>query len=111
METDARKQATHDWKDRTPAAGIYSLTCLATGQVWVGQSKDLDKIANRLRFTLANPSFGNRDLVAAARAHDADSFQFDTLEALPEDTPSFAQARLLKERLAQWKEALGADTI
>lgn len=107
MDKQARKLAVRDDKDRTPPAGIYRLTCAVTGQVWVGQARDLDKIGNRLKFSLQGGTVGKRSLAAAAREHGAAAIAFDVLETLAEDLPAVALPRRLKDRQAHWCDTLG----
>ena len=44
-----RKAATLAYKERKAVAGIYAVRCRASGQAWVGQTADLEKIENRLK--------------------------------------------------------------
>ena len=62
MKAEARKLAIADYKKRTSIAGIYAVRCPRTGEAWVGQALDLDKIQNRICFSLRMGSHGNRDL-------------------------------------------------
>jgi hypothetical protein len=79
MKSDDRKAAIAAYKERKSLAGIYAVRCGASGQVWVGQTLDLDKIQNRIWFTLRLGSNSNRDLQSAWTAHGADAFTFEPL--------------------------------
>ena len=44
MKPQERKAAIAAWKERKPApAGIFSLTCTADGQIWIGESRNLER--------------------------------------------------------------------
>jgi hypothetical protein len=47
-----RKAAIAAYKERKTAVGIYVVRCEATGEAWVGQALDLEKVPNRIWFTL-----------------------------------------------------------
>jgi hypothetical protein len=56
MDKTARKAAIADWKRKDQPMGIFAVRCDATGAVWVGASKTLDKVWNKLSFTLRQGS-------------------------------------------------------
>ena len=109
MKTEARKLAIADYKKRTSIAGIYALRCAVTGEVWVGQAFDLDKIQNRVRFSLRTGSHINRVLQDAWSTHGDTAFSFEILERLEEEEAPYFRDALLKERLAHWRAALNAS--
>ena len=106
MKSDDRKAAIAAYKERKSLAGIYAVRCGASGQVWVGQTLDLDKIQNRIWFTLRLGSNSNRDLQSAWTAHGADAFTFEPLEALEEEDLPYVRDALLKERAIHWRSIL-----
>jgi hypothetical protein len=108
VKTEARKLAIADYKKRTSIAGIYALRCEVTGEVWAGQAFDLDKIQNRLRFSLRTGSHSNRGLQEAWSTHGDTAFSFEILERLEEEEAPYFRDALLKERLAHWRAALNA---
>ena len=97
MTPTQRAAALAAYRDRKPPAGVYALHCAGTGQVWVGSSPDLDKIANRHWFTLGQGTHPNASLQAAFDAQGRAGFQFDILEILPDDTMALSRARLLEK--------------
>lgn len=108
MRDDEKRAARAAYKERAPAAGIFAVRCLRTGEVWVGQSPNLGSVQNRLNFML---KFGNDDLSglkAAWSAHGADNFAFEELEQLDDEDAIYVRDKLLKERLAYWVGKLGA---
>jgi hypothetical protein len=82
--------------------------CRITGEAWVGQALHLDKIQNRVWFSLRMGSHGNRDLQRAWSAHGEATLSFEILERLKEEELSYVRDTLLKERLAHWRAALNA---
>ncbi len=106
-----RKAALAAYKERKVAAGIYRVRCLANGEMWLGQTPNLDKIENRIWFTLRQGSHRHRALQEAWRLHGAESFVLETVEALEEESDPYLRDRILKSRLAHWQAELGAAVI
>lgn len=111
MDRTRKKALIAAYKERKRAAGIYAVTCTATGAAWVGSTATLDTVENRLWFTLRGGSNPHRDLQAAWKAHGADSFRFEKLEQFKDDLSPLALDRMSKERLAHWAGVRGAETI
>lgn len=109
--TSARKAAIAAWKERKSVAGIFAIRCTATSQVWVGQTPDLEKIQNRIWFTLRQGSHTCRSLQAAWAAHGPESLTFETCERLEEEASAYIRDGLLKERVAHWRKQLGAEPV
>jgi hypothetical protein len=111
MKSEARKAAIAAYKERKSAAGIYAVRCTATGEVWVGQSPNLDTVQNRVWFTLRVAGNLNRTLQKAWDDHGADHFVFEVIEQLDDDDLVYTRDALLKERLAHWRAELGAAVV
>lgn len=112
MSTIDRKAATAAYKERKPIAGVYALRCGPSGETWVGTAPDLATIENRLRFALRMAATPHRSLLAAAKAHGADSFTYEVLEQVEEkDASAELIAKRLKARQEHWCAALGATRI
>jgi len=105
MKHADRKAALSAYRERKPQAGIYEVR--AGDDRWIGASPTLDKIENRLRFTLAQGGHPNPGLQAAA----GPGFDFAVLETLDPETPALSRDRVLKERLAHWLAATGARQL
>ncbi|MEO7177505.1 MAG: GIY-YIG nuclease family protein [Allosphingosinicella sp.] len=112
ISRDDRKAAAAAWKERKAPTGIYALRCLPTGQVWVGQSTDLEAVERRLRFALKMASTPHRSMLAAARAYGEEDFAFETVERFEDDdsSPEFVKFRL-KARVRHWQAELGAEPL
>lgn len=111
MNTDGKKAAIAAWKRREAAPGIYALRCGPSGEVWVGQTGDIDSIANRVGFMLRLGDPAHRSFHAAWKAHGAASFTFATLERLKPEESAYVRQAQLKARLAHWRGALAAGAI
>ena len=108
MSTVDRKAAIAEYKKRKPVAGIFAVRCKANCKVWVGRAPDVDSIETRLRFGLRAGGHRHPAMQAAWNAHGGDSFAFEIVETVEEDLP-YVRDSILKDRLARWREALGAD--
>jgi len=106
-----RKAAIAAYKERKSKAGIYAIRCQASGQCWAGRSLDLDKIQNRLWFTLRQNGNPHRGLQLAWQQHGAASFTLETVETLDEEDLDYIRDAKLKERLEHWCLTLGAEAI
>jgi hypothetical protein len=106
-----RKAVIAAYKERKTAAGIYVVRCEATGEAWVGQALDLEKVPNRIWFTLRQGGHPCRDLQTAWNAHGAAGLTFAECERLDEDEMGYIRDALLKERLLRWQSELKADAI
>lgn len=108
MQQDRKKAAIAAYKERPPAVGIYLVRCAATGECWAGASQDLEKIGNRILFSLRHGGHMNRAMQAAWNAYGAQAFMVEEVERLPEEALEFGLKQTLKERLCAWCEKLGA---
>ena len=117
MKAEDKKAARAAYKERKSIAGVYALRCSATGEVWVGQARDVEKIWNRISFTLSSggamrPSGSAQSGPEAAwKAHGETAFALEVLERLDEETFDFALRSTLDERAAFWREKLAAAPI
>jgi hypothetical protein len=111
MREDDRRAARAAYKERKPSPGVYALRCLTSGEVWVGQTPDLDKVWNRIAFTLRAGGSPHRSLQAAWNTHGAEAFVFEALERLEEEPLDFALRSALNERGKVWRARLGAAAI
>ena len=69
MTTLDKKAARAAWKERKVVAGIYSVRCLTTGQVWLGATPDLATVEGRLWFDLKQGRHRSpRETAGAARS-------------------------------------------
>ncbi|MCF1709589.1 GIY-YIG nuclease family protein [Tabrizicola sp. J26] len=111
MTSAARKSAISDYKERKASAGIYAISCLATGQVWVGRAPDTGAIANRVWFMLRQNASTHRSLQEAWNQQGAEAFTLEIVEVLDPDLTPYARQDALKTRLGHWAGMLGATAI
>ena len=111
MERAQKRAAIAAYKERKSVAGIYAVRCTASGQIWVGRALDLDKVWNRIGFTLRGGASPHRALQAAWNAHGAAAFSFEAIERLEEEKVAFARDSTLNERMSFWRARLRAAAI
>jgi len=109
--TNERKEAIRAYKERTTPRGIFSIRCVATGDVWVGVAPNLDSARNSNWFTLRYGRHRNARLQAAWDTHGEQSFGFATVEELDKDTPALLVRDVLKKRKDAWVMRLGASAL
>jgi hypothetical protein len=103
-----RRAAVAAYKERKTVAGIFALCCSTTGEIWVGGAADIDKIFNRLAFSLRTAGCPRPGLQSAWTNHGPEAFTFETLERLPEAPSAYVLDATLKERREFWRAKLGA---
>jgi hypothetical protein len=109
MDQRSRKAVIAAYKERKPAYGVYAVICTATGQAWVGQSRNLEaQQQNGLWFALRLGSSPSRSLQAAWDLHGQSEFKFEELERLRDDVPAFGRPNELKRRQSIWTARLQA---
>jgi len=109
--TSDRKAAIAAYKERKTVAGVFLIRCTGSPQKWVGQSPNLEKIQNRIWFSLRQGSHNCRSLQAAWTDHGPDSLTFEECERLEEEETPYIRDALLKERVQHWRSQLGAEAI
>jgi hypothetical protein len=109
--TSARKAAITAYKERKTFAGIFLIRCKATAETWVGQTPNLEKIQNRIWFSLRQGSHTCRSLQAAWTTHGPDNLTFEECERLEEEETPYIRNALLKERALHWRAQLSAEAV
>ncbi|WGS27768.1 GIY-YIG nuclease family protein [Bradyrhizobium sp. ISRA464] len=111
MKSETRKLAIADYKKRTSVAGVFAIRCRASGEVWVGQALDLEKIQNRIWFTLRMGDHRDAELQRAWTTHGEASFSLETLERIEDEELAYVRDTMLKERVQHWRARLNASAI
>lgn len=112
MDRQSRREAIRDYKERKIATGIFAVRCAASGEAWVGQSRNLTQQRNGIWFGLRLGGHPNAALRAAWAAHGEAAFAFEVLEVIDDEGLSaYARGNLLKDRDAFWRAELGATKI
>ena len=108
MDKQDRKLATARYKERKSVRGIYAVICIATGEAWVGTSRNLDAQKSSLWFTLNMGSGPFRSLQAVWREHGEREFRFEELDRLKDDFSTILQSDELRKRQKLWLTRLQA---
>ena len=104
------RRATRDaYKERKSVAGIYALR--SGGEVWVGSALDIEKVWNRLAFSLESGRHPRAALQAAWTQRGREDFRFEILERLAEPPSDYVRDAALKDRSAFWRHELGAAPV
>ncbi|ESQ78577.1 GIY-YIG nuclease family protein [Asticcacaulis sp. YBE204] len=111
MDHDEKKAAIAAYKERKSVSGIYAVICNATGEVWVGASRNLEAQQNGLWFTLRLGQHIHKPLQAAYSEHGAAAFRYEELDRVPEDYSEMACKDDLKRRKALWQARLQAEVL
>ena len=111
MTSEARKQAIRKFKERKAAPGIYAVECSATGQKWVGSSRNLDANRNGLWFTLRHNGHYDKTLQQEWNAQGETAFEYRILESLDHDVAALNVPDLLKEKTGFWSSQLTARIL
>ena len=112
MDKQARREAVREYKERKAAPGVYAVRCAATGEAWVGTSRNLDQQRNRDWFILKQGGHMNRALQEAWRAQGEAAFSFEPVELIDDEgLTGVLLDKRLKDRAEHWRGALGASKI
>lgn len=109
MDKQSRRQLVRDFKERKAPMGVYAVRCAATGELWVGATKNLEAQQRSTWFGLCQGTYVNKPMAAAWKAHGEGAMSFEVLEAIDEpDLTPLGLADLLKARERHWIETLAA---
>ena len=111
MEKQDRKAAVAQFKEQKSIHGVYAVICRATGEAWVGTSRNLGAQQNSLWFTLRNGGGPFQSLHRAWQAHGERDFRFEQLDRLSDDFSDMLRADELKKRQKLWSVRLQAQTL
>ena len=111
MDKQRRRDIAREYKERKVPLGIFSLRCEATGETWIGMSRNLDGAANSSLMSLRLGSHRNAAMQAAWKAHGEVSFIYAVVETLAEDLGPLGKDTWLKERDRHWRAQLDAKPI
>lgn len=112
MDKQSRREALRQYKEQAPSVGAFAVRCTATGEAWVGVSKNLEQQKNPIWFGLRLGTYPNRALVAAWKAHGEAAIAFEVLEVLDtKDVSPLAIDLMLKDARQRWRDRLGAPKL
>jgi hypothetical protein len=107
----ARKEVIKKFKERKSLLGAFAVRCTATGQVWVGASRNLDATKNGSWFCLRNGSHHDRSLQQEWNVNGESAFQYEILERLRDNPLPLAVPDLLKDCRSRWIARLSARPL
>lgn len=109
MDKEQRRKAVRDFKEKSATPGIFAVRCLVTNERWLGPSRNLEAQQNGIWFQLRLGTHRVKSMQAAWNTHGEDNLVYETVETFEDEdlTPYIVQS-MLKERLAYWREELGA---
>ena len=111
MTEEEKRAAIAAYREQKVESGIYALSCLPSGQRWVGSALNLATIRNRLWFTLRLGQDQRATLQRAWTIHGEVAFQFEVLEQWDATEIGHARNRTLKAGRDRWADTLGASPI
>ena len=109
MDKSERQAAKDAFKKQKVEAGIFLITCVPTGRKWVGKTRNLGAVRNRLIFSLKVDPNISSGLRSDWEVHGDDSLTLHTLETLSETLPSALVMSTLREKMDYWRTAEGAE--
>ncbi len=111
LSAPMRRERIREYKDAFPPMGTYAVRNTATGRVWVGASRNVDGLLNRIRFELKQGSHRNASLAGEWARDGADAFSFEVLDRVKKrDDPAFDYEAELQTMLALWQAELGVGS-
>jgi hypothetical protein len=102
-----KKEAKRHYKETKRPMGIYRITNLVNGKIFIGSSKSVDTIFNSARFQLKTGSYFIKDLQKDFTLHGEANFRFDVVDHLePNDDPDYDYSNDLCLLEEMWREKL-----
>jgi len=87
MDMNRRKQLLETYKNRHPEMGVISFRCKATGEAFLGISKDTRADFNSTRVKLAANYYPNRRLLDLWNQNGEEGFECSVLKVLDYEDP------------------------
>lgn len=88
MDKEKKRQLTMAYKTRKPDMGIISLQCTATGESFLGASKDIPADFNSIRVKLNSGFHPNKRLLELWKEYGEKGFEFTIIEKLKVEDPT-----------------------
>lgn len=97
MDMIRRKELVEEWKNRHPSMGVISFFCKATGESFLGISKDTKADFNSNRFKLSTGNHPNKRMQNLWNQYGEDSFEYNVLKVLKYEDPQDDHTSELEE--------------
>ena len=102
-----KKAAKLAYKAYRSPMGVFQISNLVNGKLFVGSSMDLRSIFNRIRFQLYAGAHPNKPLEADWKQYGTGKFEFEVLEEIPPQAdPNYNYAADLETLEDLWLEKL-----
>ena len=82
MDKAQRKALVEEWKNRCPEMGVISIRCKATGEAFLGASKDTKADFNSNRFQLSAGMHPNKRLAELWNQYGEGGFELSVVKVL-----------------------------
>jgi hypothetical protein len=105
---DRRTELKQEYKNRPRSIGVFKVENIENGKIFIGSSLNVDKVFNRLKFSLSNgDNHLNQDLLKDWREYGEKNFTFEILDQLkPDEDPQYNYKEDLETLEALWLEKL-----
>ncbi len=110
VDKSRRKELLQQFSERPPQNGVFALKNSATGETWIGVSRNLDTQVNGLRVRLRSNQLVNKDVQASWNAHGEEAFSYEVIERFAETDPHVIDLKRT-ERAEHWRAQLNAGTV
>lgn len=87
MDLKRKKELLDAWENRRPEMGVISISCRATGDVFLNISSDTKFGFNRHRFQLSAAAHPNRQLQALWDQYGENGFDYSVAKVLKYENP------------------------
>ena len=108
---ESRREVIRKYKEHRPLLGAYAVRCAATGNVWIGVTKNLEATRNRCWFGLRCGLFQDKSLQEEWNAHGESAFQYEILESLKENVHPVEIDDRLQQMKRGWITRLSARSL
>jgi hypothetical protein len=105
-----RSELKRDYKDSTPAMGVFVIRNTRNGRFLLHAARNLAGGMNRLKVEITPSTNPNAELLADWKAMGPEAFEIRVLDELaPKDEPGWDPTDDLEELKAMWKARLEAE--
>ena len=107
LELKSRAELKREYKNHPPPMGIFQITNIQNGKIFIDSSLNLPGVINRYKFQLRFLGQPNKELQADWDTYGEDAFEFEIIDELDPDTVSSKDyARELLTLKEMWLEKL-----
>ncbi|MGC5328495.1 GIY-YIG nuclease family protein [Brevibacillus sp. SYSU BS000544] len=104
LDRNKRNEIKREYKEMKRKKGVYQITNLVNGKIFIGSNRDLDTVFNRIRFELDHNSFRNKQLQDEWLQYGEEQFRFEVIDVLDEKEREYGFAEAVK-KLGEMEQA------